>query len=386
MEKKRIQWIDNGKAVSIYIIFLAHILEGFVYVDIYGIDTSFERGTLSLDFLSSFIIPFFFFMSGYVASVKQSNFKEYFIKKFSTIMIPMYIFNIISLILFLVVRTFYDGLLVEELRKYGFSKFTQLLLVFFAGAPTFNFPTWFLTCLFTTSLIFYFVYKFTEDKTKKIFVIAVILTILGYFMESLKNSFPGFIYIMYFWFIPTAFTSTAFYLFGYLSRKFGFFEIIENKNTLKITVFSISLIILLALTYFFNFDRYPEYEHLRGGPYMNHLVFGNYFVFYATAICGIFMSVSFSMFFKKNKLMDFIGLNTLYLLGFIGIFYQFTTGFVAHLYINFFIDKGYLFFISYCIFFSILQLLLSLLFMKPVASIINYSVNFTQKKLTTIFA
>lgn len=386
MEKKRIQWIDNGKAVSIYIIFLAHIFEGFVYKSIYGLNTSFERGLTSLDFLSNFIIPFFFFMSGYVASVKQRNFKEYFIKKFSTIMIPMYIFNIISLILFLVVRTFYDGLLVEELTKYEFSKATQLLLVFFAGAPTFNFPTWFLTCLFTTSLMFYFVYKFTEDKTKRIFIIAVIFTIIGYLMEPLKNNFTGFIYIMYFWFIPTAFTSTAFYLFGYLSRKFGFFEIIENKSILKISTFFISLTILLTLTYFFNFDRYPEYEHLRGGPYMNHLVFGNYFIFYAAAISGIFMSVSFSMFFKKNKLMDFIGLNTLYLLGFIGIFYQFTTGSIAYLYINYFIDKGYLFFISYCIFFSLLQLFLSLMFMMPVASIINYSVNFIQQKLTTIFA
>lgn len=386
MEKKRIQWIDNGKAVSIYIIFLAHIFEGFVYKSAYGLNAPFERGVTSLDFLSNFIIPFFFFMSGYVASVKQRNFKEYFIKKFSTIMIPMYIFNIISLILFLVVRTFYDGLLVEELTKYEFSKFTQLLLVFFAGAPTFNFPTWFLTCLFTTSLMFYFVYKFTEDKTKRIFIIAVIFTIIGYLMEPLKNNFTGFIYIMYFWFIPTAFTSTAFYLFGYLSRKFGFFEIIENKSILKISTFFISLTILLTLTYFFNFDRYPEYEHLRGGPYMNHLVFGNYFIFYAAAISGIFMSVSFSMFFKKNKLMDFIGLNTLYLLGFIGIFYQFTTGSIAYLYINYFIDKGYLFFISYCIFFSLLQLFLSLMFMMPVASIINYSVNFIQQKLTTIFA
>jgi fucose 4-O-acetylase-like acetyltransferase len=386
MEKKRIQWIDNGKAVSIYIIFLAHIFEGFVYKSAYGLNAPFERGVTTLNFLSNFIIPFFFFMSGYVASVKQRNFKEYFIKKFSTIMIPMYIFNIISLILFLVVRTFYDGLLVEELTKYEFSKFTQLLLVFFAGVPTFNFPTWFLTCLFTTSLMFYFVYKFTEVKTKRMFIIAVIFTIIGYLMEPLKNNFTGFIYIMYFWFIPTAFTSTAFYLFGYLSRKFGFFEIIENKSILKISTFFISLTILLILTYFFNFGRYPEYEHLRGGPYMNHLVFGNYFIFYAAAISGIFMSVSFSMFFKKNKLMDFIGLNTLYLLGFIGIFYQFTTGFVAYLYINFFIDKGYLFFISYCIFFSLLQLFLSLLFMKPVASIINYSVNYIQEKLTTIFA
>jgi fucose 4-O-acetylase-like acetyltransferase len=386
VEKKRIQWIDNGKAVSIYIIFLAHIFEGFVYKSAYGLNAPFERGVTTLNFLSNFIIPFFFFMSGYVASVKQRNFKEYFIKKFSTIMIPMYIFNIISLILFLVVRTFYDGLLVEELTKYEFSKFTQLLLVFFAGVPTFNFPTWFLTCLFTTSLMFYFVYKFTEVKTKRMFIIAVIFTIIGYLMEPLKNNFTGFIYIMYFWFIPTAFTSTAFYLFGYLSRKFGFFEIIENKSILKISTFFISLTILLILTYFFNFGRYPEYEHLRGGPYMNHLVFGNYFIFYAAAISGIFMSVSFSMFFKKNKLMDFIGLNTLYLLGFIGIFYQFTTGFVAYLYINFFIDKGYLFFISYCIFFSLLQLFLSLLFMKPVASIINYSVNYIQEKLTTIFA
>ena len=117
---------------------------------------------------------------------------------------------------------------------------------------------------------------------------------------------------------------------------------------------------------------------------MNHLVFGNYFIFYLAGISGIIMSVTFSMFFKKNKFMDYIGLNTLYLLGFIGIFYQFTTGSIAYLYVTLFIDKGYAFYICYCVFFSLLQLLLSLLFMKPVAFIINYSVNWVQKRLTSL--
>ena len=384
MDKKRIQWIDNGKALSIFIIFLAHIFEGFVYKSVYGLNIPLERGIYSLNFLSNFIIPFFFFMSGYVAKMKQNSFKEYFIKKFSTLMIPMYIFNIISLVLLLIVRVFYDGLLVEELRKYDFSKLEQLFLVFFGGVPAFNFPTWFLTCLFTTALLFYMVYKISKDNTKKLVIIAIALTFIGYSMEPIKNNLPGFIYIMFFWFIPTSFTSTAFYIFGYLSRRSGIFEKIESVNILKYSIFFVSLTVLLLLTYFFPFHKYPQYYSLRGGPYMNHLVFGNYFIFYLAGISGIIMSVTFSMFFKKNKFMDYIGLNTLYLLGFIGIFYQFTTGSIAYLYVTYFIDKGYAFYICYCVFFSLLQLLLSLLFMKPVAFIINYSVNWVQKRLTSL--
>ena len=132
-------------------------------------------------------------MSGYVAKMKQNSFKEYFIKKFSTLMIPMYIFNIISLVLLLIVRVFYDGLLVEELRKYDFSKLEQLFLVFFGGVPAFNFPTWFLTCLFTTALLFYMVYKISKDNTKKLVIIAIALTFIGYSMEPIKNNLPGFI-------------------------------------------------------------------------------------------------------------------------------------------------------------------------------------------------
>lgn len=384
MEKKRIKWIDNGKAISIYIIFLAHIFEGFVYKSTYGLETPIERGVISLNFLSNFVIPLFFFMSGYVAHIKQKNFKEYFVKKFSTIVVPMYIFNLISLILFLIVRSFYSGLLVEDLRKYSFSKLTQLIFVFFGGVPTFNFPTWFLTCLFTTSIFFYGVHRLTKDNTKKLLFVTIFFAIIGYLMEPLKNRVPGFEYIMFFWFIPTAFTSTTFYLLGYLSRRAGFFEIIEQKNIIKIILFFASLIVFVLITYFFHFSKYPEYQHLRGGPYMNHLVFGNFFVFYAAALSGIFMSVTFSMFFKKNRLMDFIGSKTLYLLGFIGILYQFTTGSIAYLYVKIFSNESYLFFLCYCIFFSLVQMLLSLLFMKPIASIIDFSVNWAQNKLNKI--
>jgi len=75
---------------------------------------------------------------------------------------------------------------------------------------------------------------------------------------------------------------------------------------------------------------------------MNHLVFGNYFIFYLAGITGIIMSVAFSIVFQKNKLIyDYIGFNTLYLLGFIGIFYQFATGLIAYLYVTYFIENSY---------------------------------------------
>jgi len=73
VEKKRIQWIDNGRAVSIYIIFLAHIFEGFVYKSAYGLNAPFERGVTTLNFLSNFIVHLLCFINHSLAINKTLN-------------------------------------------------------------------------------------------------------------------------------------------------------------------------------------------------------------------------------------------------------------------------------------------------------------------------
>ncbi|MDY6820674.1 MAG: acyltransferase family protein, partial [Deferribacterota bacterium] len=342
------------------------------------------RGVLTLNFVCFFVIPFFFFLSGYVARVKQKTFKEYFAHKFSTLMIPMYIFNIMSMFLFFIVGIFYNGPLVEELTKYDLTELQKIMVVLFAGAPAYNFPTWFLTCLFTTSIFFYFIFKITKDDTKKLLIVIIILSITGYLMESLKNVVPNFHYVMYFWFIPTALTSTTFYLIGYLTRRLQIFEVIEYNKNLKYLFFIIPFILLVITTHLFGFYKYPEYESYRGGPYMNHLLFGNFFIFYFSAFLGIIMSTTLSMFVKKNKYLDYVGKRTLYLLGFIGFFYQFTTGMVVYIYAIYIGSNNYLFFICYCIFFALVQLLLSLLLMKPVYTIVNKSVDKSKYMLNVL--
>ena len=204
-------------------------------------------------------------------------------------------------------------------------------------------------------------------------------------MEPLKNVVPNFHYLMYFWFIPTALTSTTFYLIGYLVRRSQIFEFIEYSKNLKYLFFVTSFIFLVIITHLFGFYKYPEYETYRGGPYMNHLAFGNFFIFYFSAFLGIIMSSTLAMFVKKNKYLDYVGKRTLYLLGFIGIFYQFTTGMVAYMYAIYLGNNNYLFFICYCIFFALIQLLLSLLLMKPIYIIVNKSVDKSKYILNKLF-
>ena len=85
----RIPWIDWFRAVMIFAIAWGHALCA-------------EPTTFSVVncYLYSFHVPAFFFISGYTFR-SGAGFRQYVIKKIRTLLIPYYVFSVVSILIFL---------------------------------------------------------------------------------------------------------------------------------------------------------------------------------------------------------------------------------------------------------------------------------------------
>lgn len=147
--KNRIDWIDIARFWGIVFIYLGHAGEasGNAYLWVF-----------------SFHVPLFFFLSGCVESLNTRNLKDNLLHKFSTILLPFYLFGILTI-------------LFQAVRKNSFSvitKYTKILLeggirnVFSIGSGL-----WFLSCLFVIQIAFSLIRKLKN----KLLIFAVCLAL-----------------------------------------------------------------------------------------------------------------------------------------------------------------------------------------------------------------
>lgn len=155
----RIAWIDNCKALAISIVVLGH-LESIYLVN---------------EVLFSFAMPAFFFLSGYTFKRSASApFIEFIRKKFRSLVIPYFGFSaILFAFWFLVRRNFgltgqQSGITVPDV---------LLQIVRGVNSESFVTPLWFLTCLFVTELFFWGLQKFIKKQPA---IWAIILVLFGF--------------------------------------------------------------------------------------------------------------------------------------------------------------------------------------------------------------
>ena len=146
-------------------------------------------------------------LSGYCFDYKKYTAKGFVINKIKTILIPYAIFALIlffvwNIMLFILGRT-------EDIRP-----ITELMYSLFwinTEAKTFGVVQWFLTCLFITEMIFYFIIKAVRGNKTITTIIIIVFSIIGYSLPSvLFNRLP--------WGIDCAVTAVTFYGIGWLLR------------------------------------------------------------------------------------------------------------------------------------------------------------------------
>ncbi|MDD3014155.1 MAG: acyltransferase family protein [Candidatus Gastranaerophilales bacterium] len=321
----RIKWLDIAKGIGIIFVIFAHVL------------------TISpalLNYIYSFHMPLFFFISGYLFSdTKYKTLKDFSKKKAQTLLVPYFIFSAVSFIYWALIQT----RMGDDIQHPNL--FHAFIGIFYSNpadhAMSYNVALWFLTCLFCTEILFFIVKKRNENKHHLI-ISLVLFSILGY-LYSLYVHFnlP--------WSIDVAFSAVVFYGVGYLFKT-------VNKNDYFLQKFSRIpvLLIVVAVNYFLS--------------QINHEIdmasneLHNYFLFYTGAFLGIFSWISVSFLIKESKYLSYIGKNSLIIFG---LHLKVPADFLDHklLEINARMVNGNIY--------GIINTIITLLFMIPVIWVIN---------------
>ncbi len=155
MEKQRILWLDAVKAVGILVVLLVHTGRSFGPLTYYG---------------GMFYMPIFFLAAGMTFSYKkEESFRSFAGKKAKRLLLPYFGYNLFLFAFFFLrgkadicslIGILYSRNCLMPLESATNVYFMQIL----------NAPTWFLTCLFVSYLLFWLLMRAAGGDSRKAFV------------------------------------------------------------------------------------------------------------------------------------------------------------------------------------------------------------------------
>ena len=148
--KQRIEWLDVMKGILILFVILSHNYPSFIY----------RR------FFTPFFLTMFFFVSGYTFSVK-SNFRDFLKNKCYRLGIPFVILGGIRVSISCIMFR-------QDIR--------ESVVDFLLQKSCKGDEMWFVSCLITASILFYFIVNlFEQQDEKKILALSAGISLLGLF-------------------------------------------------------------------------------------------------------------------------------------------------------------------------------------------------------------
>ena len=283
IETKRIVWIDIARAISMCFVVLSHTV------------TYSEQLQWLNKYINSFAIMLFFILSGLTFKIKQNiSYKQFFVRKFKSIMVPYFTFAI----LFLIPLYLFGDSTAQELGRtdieIGLKK--SIIGILYGNAHDNyvrqNSALWFLPCLFVLENIYYFIERLIRT-SKKHYIAMIASLIIGFLdYQFLPIRLP--------WGADVAFVMIFFFALGkalmiYINKEKT--RIIDNPI---IQVFiAIICISLGAILQSFNAEVSCVHNY-----------YGNYAIF---IISALFSSIGYIYIFKnlpKIKFLEYIGKRT----------------------------------------------------------------------------
>lgn len=272
--KERDRSIDIAKGIGIFLMVMGHT----------------TSNKIALQWIYSFHMPLFFFLSGIFHS-QGNSYKEFLKKKVKTLLVPYFFFSIILFLFFLIVSknigfSAGENLSVEEnfIGIFLGNDKTGLSQMSWGG------QLWFIPALFLVENIYYFFCKFKE---KIRVILAICCLILNIILSKLIN-----INIPWSWL--TVLVAINFYTCGNLLKNIVLKK--EEINNIYIVIF----FVLNIVSKYFN-----------SGIDMYSNVYGNMILFLISSYSGIMFLIFFiKTFIKKLKIFEYIGKNSLVILAF----------------------------------------------------------------------
>lgn len=151
LKKDRVEWIDTAKFFGMFFIMIHHI--GYIPEYISAV-------------YSPFILPVFFFASGYVD--KRTDFKTYIKKKALTLLLPWFIYGLLMSV-------------VAAVSGGGISSLPTEIGRMFLQVRDYGDKLWFIPCLFVSSVIFFFIGKLNKRTS---LIVSVCIALVGIFYST----------------------------------------------------------------------------------------------------------------------------------------------------------------------------------------------------------
>lgn len=269
--KQRKEYIDILKGIGIWFVVFGHITHiGFLR-----------------EYIWNFHMPLFFWVSGLLFNrSKYSNFKNFALHRINTIILPYIIFFAVTFLYYVFIeRRFRGGEYSIEHQLLG------LLYGTYEGNHLlFNGALWFLPCLFSVEMIFWMI-----SKAKDVTAIAALL-ILCYVAGAIinvnqLNFLP--------WGLHTALFAVVFYGIGFLSKKS-----VTDLSTTSSLPSKILLIISCLSLQLFCIGKYSS------------IIEKSPLYYIPLALCGIALYLTLSILLKSNKVLEYLGKNSIVILAF----------------------------------------------------------------------
>jgi fucose 4-O-acetylase-like acetyltransferase len=234
-------------------------------------------------------VPLFFFISGFLFHPeKYQGLREFITRKLSTLILPYFFFFFLAYGLLIFINNFIGGIPFTLS-----SLFSALFRLVHANAYyldfSFNGPLWFLPCLFLVEIEFYFI-----SFLKRGIQLAVIIflfglgIVLGHRFEHLPWSFAA------------SLTALLFYYLGFVLKE----KISSLDDYLKPVIIISEVIISFVFCY------------LNGGVFLVSDNYGkNILYFFLSAQAGIIYLTILTTYTRPNKILTYLGANTLIILG-----------------------------------------------------------------------
>lgn len=296
---KRILWIDYAKSICIYLVLLGHA----------------HASQPVTDFIYTFHMPLFFFLSGCLFSFeKHPNFKEFAIKRFKGLMVPYLWINLITYLFWLFAgRNFGEDATISTT---WYSPIIGILLGY-SKQMIHNTPMWFFICLYFLEIFYYLLFKPLQKKSKSIKIsVLIVIAVIGYTNYAYNPYTLPFC-------LGTAIVGMVFYGIGNL--------IVHNIQITKIKLLHIILVFLtMGIVIFI--------AHENGYIIMATNNYNNYILFFIGSFAGICMINLSSNFLSLKPVFQniiiYISKNTLIINSFHLLTFSFLKGimvFVFHI-------------------------------------------------------
>lgn len=265
----RITWIDSAKGIGIILVVLGHIClvkEEYNYIN-------------------SFHVPLFFFLSGYLVRFEKYDSVRLFItEKFNSIIVPYFYFSLLSYFYWIVIERRFSGNVVSPL-----AAFVNIFIA--PGGDQYlphNPALWFLPCLFMVAVVFYTLAR--KQRIVNILLLLLVSLVIGYGTTLyLPASLP--------WSLGVVPTAIVFYGVGFIMKKIPKVCIVSNYIRL--------VIVCCCMPIGIKISQINECVLVADNFY------GSYYRFYLAAFMGITSAVMIAKMFQSNWLLGYLGRNSM---------------------------------------------------------------------------